>query len=194
MLKTSGRSAIYSPQWKAAQSYIWAWIYTLPGHSANEVAALMDPGPSSSLERMSNVCSPETDCPLGFFCDLHFEICRPLKQEGEYCRHDTHCASNLTCMFGKCLQTAPKGHEGARCHHNKDCSPGFCCARIHGEMVCKKRLILDEKCHVPQGGIAFSMNQLCPCLEGLVCRRMQPKREKPFEYEVKKDDWRCQKK
>ncbi|KAL7977222.1 hypothetical protein Chor_009171 [Crotalus horridus] len=142
----------------------------------------------------SNVCSPEIDCPLGFFCDLHFEICLPLKQEGEFCRQDTHCASNLTCMFGKCLQTAPGGQEGARCHHNEECSPGFCCARLHGEMVCKKRLLLDERCRVPQGGIAFSVNQVCPCLEGLVCRRMLPKREKPFEYEVKKDDWRCQKK
>nr|XP_028561008.1 dickkopf-related protein 3-like isoform X2 [Podarcis muralis] len=160
----------------AVQGSIWAWMHSLP-HAANGVPPRRDPGSSSGQELAAAVCSHEIKCPRGFFCDHHFGLCLPFRQEGEFCRRDAHCALGLSCMFGKCQETLPGGQEGARCHHDKDCSPDACCARQHGEKVCKKRLLLDEGCYVPEGGIAFSVNQVCPCLEGLVCKKMSPNRE-----------------
>uniref|UniRef100_A0A8D0EA02 Dickkopf N-terminal cysteine-rich domain-containing protein n=1 Tax=Salvator merianae TaxID=96440 RepID=A0A8D0EA02_SALMN len=181
---------LFSLSLAAVQSYIGPWIH----NTANEVASLKDPGPSASQEQTLTVCSPEKHCPQGFFCDHHFGHCLTFRQEDEFCRQDAHCAKGLSCMFGKCQPTVPDGQEGARCHHDKDCAPDACCARLHGEMVCKRRLLLDEGCYIPQGGIAFSVNQVCPCLEGLVCRRIPQSREIPFEYWSYKGDWRCQKK
>lgn len=60
--------------------------------------------------------------------------------------------------------------SGARCKVDKDCGASMCCARHHGERVCKRRLVLGESCFVPDGGLAFSINQICPCDEGLLCR------------------------
>lgn len=59
---------------------------------------------------------------------------------------------------------------GARCKLDRDCGESMCCARHHGERVCKRRLVLGESCFVPDGGLAFSINQICPCGEGLLCR------------------------
>lgn len=61
-------------------------------------------------------------------------------------------------------------HAGARCKVDRDCGASMCCARHHGEQVCKRRLIRGESCYVPDGGLAFSINQICPCDEGLLCR------------------------
>lgn len=61
-------------------------------------------------------------------------------------------------------------HPGARCKVDKDCGASMCCARHHGEQVCKRRLVRGESCYVPDGGLAFSINQICPCDEGLLCR------------------------
>lgn len=60
--------------------------------------------------------------------------------------------------------------SGARCKVDKDCGTSMCCARHHGERVCKRQLVLGESCFVPDGGLAFSINQICPCNEGLLCR------------------------
>ncbi|MGH0155075.1 UNVERIFIED_CONTAM: hypothetical protein FKN15_044344 [Acipenser sinensis] len=68
---------------------------------------------------------------------------------------------------------------GARCKLDRDCGGSMCCARHHGEMICKRRLALSESCFVPDGGLAFSINQICPCEEGLLCRNsaVTPNRE-----------------
>ncbi|KYO44277.1 hypothetical protein Y1Q_0012059 [Alligator mississippiensis] len=136
-------------------------------------------------------CSQDRHCAQGLFCDKHFGVCLSLRQEGQYCRQDAHCTRGLSCMFGKCHQTVPDGQEGARCRQDKDCGPAACCARQHGEMVCKKRLVMDESCYVPPGGLAFSINQVCPCQEGLVCRAGAIDQEKAPEYQ--KSNWRCMK-
>ncbi|XP_064380576.1 dickkopf-related protein 1-like [Dromaius novaehollandiae] len=136
-------------------------------------------------------CSSGSPCAPGHFCDEHFGLCLRRRPEGQYCRHDAHCARGLLCMFGKCQQPAPQGQEGARCRGDSDCGAGACCARQHGERVCKRRLALAQGCHVPPGGLAFSLNQLCPCLEGLVCRPGEPGRGKAFEYRPEKSEWRC---
>lgn len=66
-------------------------------------------------------------------------------------------------------------NPGARCKVDRDCGASMCCARHHGEQVCKRRLMLDESCYVPDGGLAFSINQICPCDEGLLCRESSGK-------------------
>ncbi|XP_053121960.1 dickkopf-related protein 3-like [Hemicordylus capensis] len=170
----------------SVHSSIWGWLYSLPNDSATEVAYSR---PSHSLE--PTVCSQELHCPRGFFCDHHFGSCAIFRQEGEFCRQDAHCARGLNCMFGKCHPIVPSGQEGARCHEDKDCTSDACCARVHGEMVCKRRLHLDEGCYIPQGGIAFSINQVCPCLEGLICRRTPPNKI-PSHQRTEKHDWKCQ--
>ncbi|XP_020649609.3 dickkopf-related protein 2 [Pogona vitticeps] len=172
---------------------IGPWILSLTNHNANEVASLRGPASSANLEQSNTVCDSETRCPQGFFCDHHFGLCLTLRKEGEYCRRNAHCAKGLSCMFGKCQETIPNGQEGAHCLEDKDCAPSACCARLHGEMICQKRLLLNERCYVPQGGLGFSMNQVCPCQKGLVCRKMTPHREVPFEYSIDRSDWRCQK-
>uniref|UniRef100_A0A8C9L658 Dickkopf N-terminal cysteine-rich domain-containing protein n=1 Tax=Pavo cristatus TaxID=9049 RepID=A0A8C9L658_PAVCR len=135
-------------------------------------------------------CGPTTPCAHGHFCDEHFGLCLPTRPAGQYCRRDTHCAHGLLCTFGKCQQPVPDGQEGeqqigvggnpitttpgaegcdgARCQRDEDCGAGGCCARRHGELLCQQRLELGQSCHVPPGGLAFSINQVCPCQAGLV--------------------------
>ncbi|XP_039596240.1 dickkopf-related protein 3-like isoform X2 [Polypterus senegalus] len=139
-------------------------------------------------------CDHDRSCGKGFSCDRHFLVCVPLKQAGQYCRRDAQCLKGLTCMFGKCHHSIPEGQEGARCKLDKDCGGSMCCARHHGEMICKRRLMLGESCFVPDGGLAFSINQICPCEEGLLCRKATdvPQREKEFVYRPEVENWQCQ--
>ncbi|XP_025928719.1 dickkopf-related protein 3-like [Apteryx rowi] len=174
----------------AASGYLWAWMYSLPQHPPGEATLGRSAKAPGSPEEVP-ACSPASPCAPGRFCDEHFGLCLPRRQEDQYCRHDAHCARGLLCMFGKCQQPAPDGQEGARCRGDEDCGAGACCARQHGERVCKRRLALAQGCHVPPGGLAFSINQLCPCLEGLVCRAGEPGPEKAFEYWPEKSEWRC---
>uniref|UniRef100_A0A3Q4BYT4 Dickkopf N-terminal cysteine-rich domain-containing protein n=1 Tax=Mola mola TaxID=94237 RepID=A0A3Q4BYT4_MOLML len=116
------------------------------------------------------VCDHDRACGRGFSCDRHFGLCVPLRGEGHYCRRDVQCVRGLSCMFGKCHRSVPTGQEGARCKVDRDCGASMCCARHHGEQVCKRRLIRGQSCYVPDGGLAFSINQICPCHEGLLCR------------------------
>ena len=62
---------------------------------------------------------------------------------------------------------------GSRCHGNSDCQAGLCCARRHGEAVCQRKLTLGQRCFVPDGGLEYSLNQLCPCDVGLVCQQQR---------------------
>uniref|UniRef100_A0A3B4UC23 Dickkopf N-terminal cysteine-rich domain-containing protein n=1 Tax=Seriola dumerili TaxID=41447 RepID=A0A3B4UC23_SERDU len=85
-------------------------------------------------------------------------------------------------------------HPGARCKVDRDCGASMCCARHHGEQVCKSRLIRGESCYVPDGGLAFSINQICPCDEGLLCREKSAphRRERDFIYQPERKSWTCQ--
>lgn len=141
------------------------------------------------------MCDHDRTCGRGFSCDRHFGLCVPQRGEGHYCRRDAQCVRGLSCMFGKCHRSIPSGQEGknaetvtdfisfvnmrlkrsllrpgARCKVDRDCDSSMCCARHHGERVCKRRLIRGESCYIPDGGLAFSINQICPCDEGLLCR------------------------
>lgn len=64
---------------------------------------------------------------------------------------------------------------GSRCEGSSDCKQGLCCARAHGERVCKAKLSLGHNCYVPQGGLQYVLNELCPCEEGLVCKNVGTK-------------------
>uniref|UniRef100_A0A3Q2DV99 Dickkopf N-terminal cysteine-rich domain-containing protein n=1 Tax=Cyprinodon variegatus TaxID=28743 RepID=A0A3Q2DV99_CYPVA len=135
------------------------------------------------------VCDSDRACGRGFSCDRHFSVCVPLRGEGQYCRRDAQCVRGLKCMFGRCHRSIPIGQEGSRCKADRDCGASMCCARHHGEMVCKKQLVLNESCYVPDGGLAFSINQICPCEEGLLCRESSIK---DFIYLPEWTSWTCQ--
>lgn len=130
---------------------------------------------------------------MGMFCDAHYGFCDKHRAEGEACRQDGHCKDRLFCMFGKCQNTPKTGQAGARCERPSDCGVGLCCARTKGERVCKPRLSLGEKCFVPQGGLDYVLNEVCPCEEGLVCSpvQQQKKREKEFAFIENYDHLRC---
>ncbi|OCT62101.1 dickkopf-related protein 3 [Xenopus laevis] len=171
-----------------AQAYIWAWLLSMPYNNPQDSAGLT---PISSTSRGPTVqCDHDRGCGRGLFCDRHFGLCVALRHEGQYCRKDSQCVRGLGCMYGRCQRIIPGGHEGARCRQDKDCSPNMCCARHHGEMICKRRLPLGGSCFVPEGGLAFSINQLCPCEEGLICSAAHPQREKEFIYSPG-SDWKC---
>uniref|UniRef100_H3AQX4 Dickkopf N-terminal cysteine-rich domain-containing protein n=1 Tax=Latimeria chalumnae TaxID=7897 RepID=H3AQX4_LATCH len=171
----------------AVHSHIWAWMLSIPYNVPDETALPRSTNPPASFKGPAVVCDHDRGCRRGSFCDKHFGLCVLLRNEGQYCRKDTQCSRGLYCMFGKCHHIVPEGHEGSRCKLDKNCGPSMCCARHHGEMICKKRLTLGESCYIPEGGLAFSINQVCPCEEGLVCKNTEPQREKEFQY------WKCQK-
>ncbi|KAJ7984416.1 hypothetical protein DPEC_G00354610 [Dallia pectoralis] len=150
---------------------IWAWMLNMPHSLPKEVPTI--PRDSSLLANTrgsSGVCDHDRACGRNYSCDRHFGLCVPLRGEGQYCRRDTQCVRGLSCMFGKCHRHISEGQEGARCKVDRDCDEHMCCARHHGEQVCKRRLAVGESCFVPDGGLAFSINQICPCDEGLLCR------------------------
>ncbi|KAG8008765.1 Beta-tectorin [Nibea albiflora] len=152
-----------------AEARIWAWMLNMPHSPPKEGAkALRESAPLAKVP--TAVCDHDRACGRGFSCDRHFGLCVPLRGEGHYCRRDAQCVRGLSCMFGKCHRSIPNGQEGARCKVDRDCGASMCCARHHGEQVCKRRLIRGESCYVPAGGLAFSINQICPCDEGLLCR------------------------
>ncbi|KAF7203985.1 dickkopf-related protein 3 isoform X2 [Nothobranchius furzeri] len=151
------------------EARIWAWMLNMPHTPPKEGAkALRENIPISKA--LTAVCDHDRACGRGFSCDRHFGLCVPLRGEGHYCRRDAQCVRGLSCMFGKCHRSIPNGQEGSRCKVDRDCEASMCCARHHGEQVCKRRLIGGESCFVPDGGLAFSINQICPCEDGLLCR------------------------
>ncbi|KAK7919351.1 hypothetical protein WMY93_010635 [Mugilogobius chulae] len=175
------------------EARIWAWMLNMPHNPTKEGAkALMDPAPAP--KPTTALCDHDRVCGRGFSCDRHFGLCVPLRGEGQYCRRDAQCVRGLSCMFGKCHRSIPNGQEGARCKVDRDCGASMCCARHHGELVCKRRLIRGESCYVPDGGLAFSINQICPCDEGLLCRENSAPywREREFIYQLERPTWSCQ--
>ena len=68
-------------------------------------------------------------------------------------------------------------HVGARCKRDSDCTGGQCCARQHGEKVCKSKLPEGALCYIPEGGLQYLLNELCPCDSGLICSEQNIKRQ-----------------
>ena len=115
------------------------------------------------------------------YCDRHYGFCDYFREIGDLCRHDSQCDSGLICMFGKCARPFKAGFRGARCTNASDCNVGLCCARQHGERICKPKLKLGYQCFVPMGGLDYSLNESCPCDDGLDCQPVKAK-SKRFVY------------
>lgn len=201
----------------AAQGYLWNWAWTNPVNMddgpANEKSAQRDAKHfhARNIHRSSDTASNRTErkfysvyqkpcendksCGKGKYCDKHYGACEQHKPLGVLCRRDGHCQRGLECVFGKCRHRIPEGYLEARCKHDSDCGPNQCCAKQHGERVCKAKLAIGTKCYVPDGGVDYSLNQLCPCESGLVCkyRPRQKRREEEFEWQFWTDyeDMRC---
>lgn len=126
-------------------------------------------------------CKTSEDCNEAQYCDKHYGVCDGLRKKDEFCRQDEQCTDDLICMFGQCVQPSLPGHEGSRCDSDEDCQPDHCCVRRHGHKVCKPRLTRGQKCFVPSGGLEYSINESCPCAEGLICSTSQRKKKKPDE-------------
>ncbi|KAM5135084.1 uncharacterized protein ACMZJ9_017687 [Mantella aurantiaca] len=168
--------------------YIWAWILSMPAYNNPEDAVGLARSTTSKVNTVT--CDYDRACGRGLFCDRHFGLCVALRHEGQYCRKDSQCVRGLSCMHGHCQRVLPSGHEGSRCRQDKDCLPSMCCARHHGEMICKWKLPAEGKCYIPEGGLAFSINQICPCEEGLLCSSTHSPREMEFVYSPILD-WKC---
>lgn len=116
------------------------------------------------------ICKSHKDCSVGKFCDKHYSLCDKYRTLGEPCREDSHCESNTICIYGQCEKTPKEASKGSRCNSDNDCELDMCCARRHGEKICQLKLKLGQKCYVPKGGLDYSLNQQCPCSDGLICR------------------------
>uniref|UniRef100_A0A8C5WDU3 Dickkopf N-terminal cysteine-rich domain-containing protein n=1 Tax=Leptobrachium leishanense TaxID=445787 RepID=A0A8C5WDU3_9ANUR len=170
-----------------SEGHIWAWMLSMPYNKPEDAAGLTRTAP---LKGSTATCDHDRACGRGLFCDRHFGLCMTLRHEWQLCRKDSQCVRGLGCMYGRCQHIIPGGLEGSRCQQDEDCAPSMCCARHHGEMICKPKLPAGESCFIPDGGLAFSINQLCPCQEGLVCGFDLPQREKAFVYSHS-SDWKC---
>lgn len=131
-------------------------------------------------------CLNDRSCGRGKFCDEHYGTCETHRNAGEACRRDRHCQKGYDCMFGKCQKTIAPSLIGARCKHDRDCGSSMCCARQHGEKICKAKLKLGQRCYVPKGGLDYSLNELCPCDTGMVCKNdRKGKRTRDNEFSWK---------
>ncbi|XP_033106280.1 dickkopf-related protein 3-like [Anneissia japonica] len=139
-------------------------------------------------------CRSDKACGRGKYCDQHYRNCRDHKVENAPCRQDSHCRKGLDCRFGKCQKTVKPGTVGARCKNSKDCGNNMCCAKQHGESICKLKLKLKSKCFVPEGGVEYTIDSICPCEDGLVCKIAHPSREEEFAWRfwTDYDHMRCQ--
>lgn len=121
---------------------------------------------ASGLETVLIRCKQDSDCiddnspesPENLmYCDRHYGFCDYFRQVGELCRHDSQCDSGLICMFGKCAHPVEPGQRGARCTDASDCAPGHCCARQHGELICKVKYT-DHNFEHPFNSFFFLLN------------------------------------
>lgn len=89
------------------------------------------------------------------------------------CRINQQCNHGMICLFGKCVKPVEHGQVGAQCSSDEDCAKDHCCAKTLGFKICKRKLRLNEKCYVPHGGLDYSLNEQCPCSDGLVCEAIE---------------------
>ena len=129
-----------------------------------------------SLQKVE--CKKDKHCGNGKYCHRHYGSCHNCKPMGTHCRRNNMCCNGMECMFGKCRMIVPAGVEDSKCRKDRDCNKGLCCAKTHGEFICKRMLQQDEICTVSSGGIAYSLNHNCPCAEGLVCRKLRRRHRK----------------
>lgn len=125
------------------------------------------------LSQVQVPCRTDKLCGRRKFCHKHYGKCEECKATGQQCRRHHMCCQGMECVFGKCRAIIPRGTEGGRCKRDHNCNKGLCCARIHGEKICKPMLQENDECSVPEGGLAYVLNSICPCAEGLACKRVK---------------------
>ncbi|XP_078655742.1 uncharacterized protein LOC144902298 isoform X1 [Branchiostoma floridae x Branchiostoma belcheri] len=165
-----------------------------PNHPRNILSDRADNATENRTRAVETAvpCDTDKSCGGGKYCDRHYGVCKPRGRLGDLCRRDGNCQGGYDCMFGRCEKTIQAGEQGARCKHDKDCGDSMCCARQHGERICKRRLVLDQKCYVPDGGLDYSLNQMCPCEKGLICGEVPPPpREEEFILFTDNHHMRC---
>lgn len=172
----------------SSSAYIFGLMLHNPVLEPQEAAANAPPGlmtssaifadeSRNSAQQVNSVrCKSSADCSETQYCDKHYGVCDRLRKADEFCRQDEQCTHDLICMYGQCVQPSLPGHDGSRCDSDDDCQRDHCCARRHGHKVCKPRLSRGQKCFVPSGGLEYSINETCPCAEGLICSTSQRKR------------------
>ncbi|XP_055327418.1 dickkopf-related protein 3-like [Paramacrobiotus metropolitanus] len=140
---------------------------------------------------ITSPCSDKKSCGRGRFCDEYYGRCERLRRRSDFCRKDHHCHRKHECVFGRCRKEIPKGQEGSRCASDGDCPSNHCCARQHGEYICKPKLRQSMKCFVPAGGLDYSLNEQCPCENGLICRYepLKPSTASPVNKISPKNEW-----
>ncbi|XP_014665824.1 PREDICTED: dickkopf-related protein 3-like [Priapulus caudatus] len=199
-------------QLTSTRAYIWSWAWSNPALSQQgqppeptyhprNTHLRADTASNETSEKLQlqvayqRPCENDKACGKGKFCDHHYGTCEVHRAEASLCRRDGNCEKGLECVFGKCRPVVEHGTVGARCKHDKDCGNSQCCAKQHGEFVCKAKLQIGNKCFVPDGGIDYSLNQLCPCDRGLICRYTPQRRLREEEFDWKfwtdYDDMRC---
>nr|XP_006817126.1 PREDICTED: dickkopf-related protein 3-like [Saccoglossus kowalevskii] len=164
----------------AADAYIWSWMWSSPYQPQSDEHPDMKNHPRN-IHRVLNPdfngtidyepCMNDKTCGRGRYCDKHYGNCRSHKLESQPCRRDGHCQKGFDCMFGKCVKALKSRSLGARCKNDRDCEDNMCCAKQHGESICKAKLKVGSKCYVPEGGMEYTINTICPCEDTLVCRR-----------------------
>ncbi|XP_071803734.1 dickkopf-related protein 3-like [Asterias amurensis] len=192
----------------AVEGYFLAWTYgrhsgtssdasieddTRINHPRNVYNRATRDDNATTEDELLEVCQSDRTCGRGLYCDNHYGNCVQHKLELEPCRRDGHCDRGLECRFGTCQKVLKLGMEGARCKNDKDCGDNMCCAKQHGESVCKRKLPLNAKCYVPEGGVEYTIDSICPCVDGLVCRRTHQSREEDFVWQfwTDYDHMRC---
>ncbi|CAB4014489.1 dickkopf-related 3-like, partial [Paramuricea clavata] len=126
---------------------------------------------SSTALNTKRTCTKDRNCGATNYCHRHYGTCHKCKKIGAKCRRDHVCCKGFECVFGSCRRIVKKGNFLSRCRKDRDCKKGLCCAKSHGEFVCKPMLRENQLCSVLEGGVAYTVNHGCPCDEGLVCRR-----------------------
>lgn len=121
-----------------------------------------------SLQGMT--CIQNHNCKGTQICNIYTKKCERCRIEKEICRRSENCCGNKQCIWGRCIHRTFTGTEGSLCNTDKDCHKGLCCAREHGQSICKKYLAEGNQCELPHGGIIFSLSHSCPCAMGLNCR------------------------
>ncbi len=156
-------------------AYIFGWMLHNPiPHDLAISDQTINTTNSTIKCKNDNDCGTDSD----MYCDSHYGTCDYLHEQGVLCRRDGQCRKGLICIFGKCETPSKPGHKGSRCIDDTDCKSNLCCARQHGEKICKSKLQRGHRCFVPLGGLDYSLNELCPCDHALECLRVKPKHKR----------------
>ena len=116
-------------------------------------------------------CRKDRQCGTGNYCHRHYGSCHKCKKIGAKCRRDHVCCKGFECVFGSCRKIVKRGNYLSKCKKDKHCKKGLCCAKAHGEFVCKPLLRENQICSFLEGGVAYTVNHGCPCGAGLVCKK-----------------------